>query len=80
MLGFLNDPSTLSGQIQCGQLLLAYCSWCNLPVHCALFLPVAKKFSLNKKKRKNGRRNIFMIKSPQKNVLDVGKEGGSNSG
>ena len=32
---------------------------------------------LNQRKRENGRRNVFMTKSPQKNVPDVGIELGA---
>ena len=34
---------------------------------------------LNQRKRENGRRNIFMVISPRKNVLDVGIELGDAS-
>ena len=65
-----------------GQLTKPHCSWASLlgslPVlsaHC--FASNWQLLFLNQRKRENGRRNVFMTKSPRKNVPDVGIELGA---
>ena len=70
------------GNFGCGQLTYPHCSWASLLGS----LPVLSAHSfasnwhllfLNQRKRENGRRNVFMTKSPRKNVPDVGIELGA---
>ena len=60
-----------------GQLTYPHCSWASLlgslPVLSAhSFASNWQLLLLNQRKRENGRRNVFMTKSPRKNVPDVG--------
>ena len=55
---------------------MPHCSWASLlgslPVFSAhSFASNWQLLFLNQRKRENGRRNVFMIKSPRKNVPDV---------
>ena len=63
----------------CGQLPLPHCSWASLlgslPVLSAhSFASNWQLLFLNQRKRENGRQNVFMTKSPRKNVPDMGIE------
>ena len=65
-----------------GQLTYPHCSWVsflgNLPVlNAHSFASNWQLLFLNQRKRDNGRRNVFMTKSPRKNVPDVGIELGA---
>ena len=65
-----------------GQLTYPHCSWASLlgslPVLSAhSFASNWQLLFLNQRKRENGRRNVFMTKSPRKNVPDVGIELGA---
>ena len=65
-----------------GQLTYPHCSWASLlgslPVLSAhSFASNWQLLFLNQWKRENGRRNVFMTKSPRKNVPDVGIELGA---
>ena len=65
-----------------GQLTYPHCSWASLlgslPVLSAQsFASNSQLLFLNQRKRENGRRNVFMTKSPRKNVPDVGIELGT---
>ena len=62
-----------------GQLTWPHCSWASLldslPVLSAhSFASNWQLLFLNQRKRENGRRNVFMTKSPRKNMPDVGIE------
>ena len=70
------------GHFERGQLPLPHCSWASLlgslPVLSAhSFASNWQLLFLNQRKRENGRRNLFMTKSPRKNVPDVGIELGA---
>ena len=60
-----------------GQLSYPHCSWASLPEAGRQYLaPILtsfneKKLFLNQRKRKNGRRNIFMTKSSRKDMSDA---------
>ena len=63
----------------CGQLPLPHCSWASLlgslPVLSAhSFASNWQLLFLNQRKWENGRQNVFMTKSPRKNVPDMGIE------
>ena len=65
-----------------GQLTYPHCSWASLlgslPVLSAhSFASNWQLLFLNQRKRENGRRNVYMTKSPRKNVPDVGIELGA---
>ena len=65
-----------------GQLTYPHCSWASLlgslPVLSAhSFASNLQLLFLNQRKRENGRRNVFMTKSPRKNVPDAGIELGA---
>ena len=69
------------GHFRRGQLTYPHCPWASLlgtlPVLSAhYFASNWQLLFLNQRKRENGRRNVFMTKSPRKNVLTWG----SNSG
>ena len=76
-------PSThFWGNFGYGQLTLPHCSWAillgSLPVLSAhSFASNWQLLFLNQWKRENGHRNVFMTKSPRKNVPDVGIELGA---
>ena len=64
------------GHFRHRQLTKPHCSWASflgsLPVLSALsFASNWQLLFLNQRKRENGRRNVFMTKSPRKNVPDV---------
>ena len=59
-----------------------HCSWTSLPeavYQYLVYILSPLKTILNQLKRKNGLRNIFMIKSSQKNVTDMGIDLGSHA-
>ena len=65
-----------------GQLTYPHCSWASLlgslPVLSAhSFASNWRLTFLNQRKRESGRRNVFMTKSPRKNVPDMGIELGA---